>query len=126
MTAKKTVLIVDDNELVLESLDLLLSGAEGFQSIRALGSDGAMRHLRHAPVDIIVADVILAGSVSGIDLCNEAIKRHPDIALVVITADSEVRVDEVPQRGVFLRKPFGATELMVAVQMAQRKVANSH
>lgn len=124
MTANKTVLIVDDDDLVLESIDLLLSGAEGFQSIRALGAEGAMRHMRHAPIDIVVADVILAGSVSGIDLCHEAIKRYPDVALVVITADTEVHLHDIPSRGVFLRKPFGATELLVALQMAQRKVEN--
>lgn len=122
MTANKTVLIVDDDELVLESLDLLLSGAEGLQSIRALGAEGAMRHMRHAPIDIIVADVILAGPISGIELCNEAINRYPNVALVVITADTEVQLHDIPPRGVFLRKPFGATELLVAVQMAQRKV----
>lgn len=123
MAANKTVLVVDDNELVLESIELLLAGTEGLHTIRALGAEGALRHLRHAPVDIIIADVILTGSISGIDLCHEAIKRHPDVALVVITADSEVQLHDVPPRGVFLRKPFGATELMVALQMAQRKVS---
>ncbi|MGY3038653.1 DNA-binding NtrC family response regulator [Rhodanobacter sp. TND4EL1] len=122
MTINKTVLIVDDDDLVLESIDLLLSSAEGFQSIRALGAAGARSHLQHAHIDVIVADVILAGTVSGIDVCHDALKRYPDVAVVVITADTEVHLHDIPDRGVFLRKPFGATELMVAIQMALGKV----
>ena len=45
MDTKKTVLIVDDDDLVLESIDLLLSTAEGFRSIRARGSAGVSSHL---------------------------------------------------------------------------------
>ncbi|WP_426688759.1 response regulator [Rhodanobacter ginsengiterrae] len=122
MDTKKTVLIVDDDNLVLESIDLLLSAADGLQSIRAIGVSGAMSHLRQAHVDVLVADVILAGTVSGIDICHEAIKRNDEVAIVVITADTEVHVHDIPDRGVFLRKPFGATELLAAIQLALGKV----
>ncbi len=105
MGTKKTILIVDDDDLVLESIDLLLSAVDDFQTIRARGSAGAISHLDHAQhIDVIVADVILAGELNGIDVCRQAMARCPDVAVVVITADTEVHRADIPQRGVFLRK----------------------
>jgi DNA-binding response OmpR family regulator len=116
---KKTVLIVDDDDLVLESIDLHLAATGDFQTIRVLGSAGALSHMRNAPgIDVIVADVILAGSMSGIDICHWAIERYSAIAVVVITADTEVDRAEIPERGVFLRKPFGGEKLLEAIRAA--------
>ncbi len=121
---KKTVLIVDDDALVLESIDLHLSMTGEFQTIRVLGCAGAISHMQNAPtIDIIVADVILAGSMSGIELCQKAIERYPAIAVVVITADTEVHCAEIPERGVFLRKPFGGEQLLEAIGQALARAA---
>lgn len=114
----KTVLIVDDDALVLEAIDLSLSKADGVRSIRALGVSSAHTDLQQARIDVLVADVILAGSTTGIELCEYAIERNPAIAIVVITADSEVQCDEIPARGIFLRKPFGGEQLLEAIDAA--------
>lgn len=124
MDTNKTVLIVDDDVMVLESIDLLVSIAEGFQSIRAMGSAGAANHLKNAHIDVIVADVILAGSMTGIDVCQKAIEHHPDIAIVVISADNEVNRSDLPERWVFLRKPFGGEQLLQAMDKAMAKARN--
>ncbi len=118
METSKTVLIVDDNDLVLESIDLLVSAVDGFRSIRALGSTGALSHMERARIDVIVADVILAGSMTGIDICRAAVERYPRIAVVVITADSEVLRSDIPERWVLLRKPFGADALRASIGTA--------
>lgn len=125
MDTKKVALIVDDDDLVLESIDQLLTAAEGFQSIRARGSAGAMSHMQHAHIDVIVADVILAGSMTGIDICEKAIERHPALAVVVISADPEIRGADIPERGIFLRKPFGGEQLLAAIAAALGKVGQA-
>jgi FixJ family two-component response regulator len=123
---KKIVLIVDDDNLVLESIDLHLAATGDFQTIRVLGSAGALSHMQNAPtIDVIVADVILAGSMSGIDICQKAIERYPAIAVVVITADTEVHCAEIPQRGVFLRKPFGGEQLLEAIGVAVARAGST-
>ncbi len=123
---KKTVLIVDDDALVLESIDLHLSAVDGFQTIRAMGSAGATSHMLNAQhIDIIIADVILAGSMTGIDLCQKAIEQYPTIAVIVITADPEVHCAEIPERGVFLRKPFGGEQLLEAIGKASNRAGEA-
>ena len=128
METKKTVLIVDDDDLVLESIDLHLSMTNNFQTIRVRGAagDALPSHMKNAPnIDVIVADVILAGTTSGIDLCQLAIERYPAIAIVVITADTEVHRTDIPQRGIFLRKPFGGEQLLGAIEAALKKVGEA-
>jgi DNA-binding NtrC family response regulator len=124
VNTKKTILIVEDDELVLESIDLHLSASDVYQTIRVQGAAGALSHMQNAPdIDVILADVILAGPMSGIDLCRHAIERYPAIAVVVITADPEVECADVPARGVFLRKPFGGEQLLGAIGTALKKTA---
>jgi CheY-like chemotaxis protein len=124
MGNKKTVLIVDDDDLVLESIDLLLSAVDEFQTIRARGSVGAISHMDHTQhIDVIVADVILAGGLSGIDVCRKARTQCPEVAMVVITADTEVHRADVPPRGVLLRKPFGGDQLVAAISDALTRVS---
>ncbi|MFC5582193.1 response regulator [Rhodanobacter terrae] len=126
MKTKKTVLIVDDDDLVLESIDLHLSATGDFQTIRVLGSAAALSYMRSAPIiDVIVADVILAGSTSGIDICRRAIEQYPGIAVVVITADPEVHCAEIPEGGVFLRKPFGGEQLLEAIEEAETQAGGT-
>jgi len=120
----RIVLIVEDDELVLESIDLHLSASDGYQTIRVQGASGALSHMQATPrIDVIVADVILAGTMSGIELCRKSIEHHPAIAVVVITADPEVDRAEVPARGVFLRKPFGGEQLLEAIGTALEKAS---
>lgn len=123
MGKPNTVLIVDDDDLVLESIDLLLSAEEGLQAIRALGSTGALSHIQRADIDVVVADVLLAGELNGIDICRDAIAHHPAVAIVVITADSEFHNHDIPERGVFLRKPFGGPALLEAIGLALQRAA---
>ncbi|MEP6897406.1 MAG: response regulator [Rhodanobacter sp.] len=117
------MLIIDDDELVLESIVLLLSVEPGLDTIRARGSADALHHLKGSRhIDVIVADVILSGSISGLDICEKAIELHPAIAVVVITADPETHRSDVATRGVFLRKPFGAAPLLAAIAQSQQQI----
>jgi DNA-binding NtrC family response regulator len=119
MPNTKTLLVVDDDSLVLESILLLLAAVDGFQTVGARGAADATVHLHGSrTIDVLVADVVLAGPTTGLDLCRIALETHPDIAIVVITADSDVHPAETPARGVFLRKPFGAEMLLAAIEQA--------
>lgn len=119
MGIKTMILVVDDDDLVLESIDLLLSAVDDFQTICARGSAGAISHMAHAGhVDVIVADVILRGELSGIDVCRRLMAQCVDVAVVIITADTEVHRADIPARGVFLRKPFGGEQLIAAINHA--------
>lgn len=121
MATEKVVLIVDDDPSVLETMRMLLETKDGFRVHVALGSQGAAHILDSAHrVDVLIADVILAGSVTGIDVCHRAAARHPAVALVVISADSNTDAAMMPDYSIYLRKPFGGIELVAAIEEAER------
>jgi CheY-like chemotaxis protein len=123
VSTNKTVLVVDDDPLVLESMLLLFAATGGFETIAARGAGDADAVLRSSrAIDVLVADIVLAGTVSGLEVCRNAVALRPDIAIVVITADPEAKRDEVVERGVFLRKPFGADTLLTAIRQAMDQV----
>lgn len=120
MGAARVVLIVDDDPAVLETMRILLEGKGGHEVFCALGSHGA-RHLLGSlkRLDVLIADVVLAGEATGIDMCHEAVSRHPHVALVVISADPRADAVAMPDDSVYLRKPFGGYELLTAIDEAE-------
>ncbi|MBB5357300.1 CheY-like chemotaxis protein [Rhodanobacter sp. ANJX3] len=120
MDTDKVVLIVDDDHAVLETMRILLEGRGGFRVKCVVGSSGASHFLSTQDrVDVLIADVLLAGEINGIDVCNLARLQHPDVGLVVISADPNTDERQLPERIVYLRKPFGGKELVEAIERVQ-------
>ncbi|HEY8682277.1 MAG TPA: response regulator [Rhodanobacter sp.] len=117
------MLVVDDDHAVLETMQILLESHGGFQVHCAMGSLGATACLSaHEHFDIIVADVLLAGETTGIDVCSLGRRLFPQVGLVVISADRDSHQDDLPERSVYLRKPFGGKDLVAAIEQAQQLV----
>ncbi|WP_458068221.1 response regulator [Rhodanobacter sp. BL-MT-08] len=120
MDADKVVLIVDDDHAVLETMRILLEGRGGFRVKCVVGSSGASHFLStQERVDVLIADVLLAGEINGIDVCNLARLQHPAVGLVVISADPNTDERQLPEPSVYLRKPFGGNELVDAIERVQ-------
>jgi CheY-like chemotaxis protein len=120
MDAEKVVLIVDDDHAVLETMLMLLEGNGGLRVYCAMGSLGATASLSaHDHFDVIVADVVLAGETTGIDVCNLGRRLYPQVGLVVISADPHIGMESLPQNSIYLRKPFGGNDLIAAIEQAQ-------
>ena len=123
MDAEKVVLIVDDDHAVLETMQMLLEGNGGFRAYCVKGSLGASASLSaHEHFDVIVADVILAGETTGLDICNLGRRLYPQVGLVIISAEPHVGTEKLPDHSVYLRKPFGGDDLIAAIEQAQALV----
>lgn len=126
MDAARAVLIVDDDPSVLETMRVLLEGRAGFRVLTALGTRGALRQL-HAQDGLaaLLVDVDPADENAGAALCHEAIRRHPAVSLVAMSADGPA-VPALPSSAVLLRKPFGARELLAAMDQAGQLARSRH
>jgi len=114
-----SVLLVDDDPFVLQAMNLLLEQAGVFETLCAAGYASALARMAEVDrLDVIIADVVLAGTATGIDLSLLAIARFPRLAVVIITGDLHDHSHAVPNRGVYLRKPFGGDQLRVALAEA--------
>ena len=113
---RKTVLVADDNEEILEVIQIVLED-EGY-SVHASLDGACFRHMQGNLPDLILLDVLLSGE-DGREICQQ-LKRDPrtkNIPVILISAHS--RASEAAQMSSadeFLRKPFDLDVLIDLVK----------
>ena len=116
MSDKGTVLVVDDEEVMREILDSLLT-QEGYRvKLAATGEDG-LELARREPVDVAIVDVMLP-DMSGIEVLEALKKADLEIVVMMITAFASVETAITAMKmGAFdyITKPFKNDEVLVVV-----------
>ena len=114
-----TVLVVDDEPLVLEAVaDMLTS--EGYTVLVAGSADEALQILADgAHLDLIVSDVRMPKK-DGFSLAVEVRQTHPGLPFVFITGYM-LSPERDAALGRVLWKPFKPKELIEAVEQALRE-----
>ena len=113
----QTVLIVDDDEMLLDAVASGLS-LKGFQCEKASSVKSALALLRKTPFDMMVTDVILPDG-HGFDLTRKAVKLNPSMNVILMTGYSDdFSYDEAIEAGAsdFIKKPFSASELLARIK----------
>ena len=129
MTEKGTILVIDDEEVMREILESVLS-SEGYRvKLAATGEEGREIAARE-PIDLAIVDVMLPDG-SGIDVLDELKKSDPELVAIVITAFASIETGiEAMKRGAFdyVMKPFKNDELRVVVAngMKQRRLVDEN
>ncbi|MGQ7793374.1 response regulator [Faunimonas sp. B44] len=104
------VLIVEDDVLVRAFVSDELRAA-GFQVIEAANADEAWAFLSAgSPVDVVVSDVQMPGSMDGIELARRA-GRLPSSVPVILTS-GRVHPGPLPGLAGFLPKPYRLERLV--------------
>ena len=116
-----TVLVVEDEPAVRDMTTQLLERA-GYRVIAVAGGPEALASATNdEPIDVLVTDVIMP-AMSGIDLAEQMLDRHPRIGVVLLSGYTAETLDleRVTARGVlFVPKPVTSNQLLQAVQRAQ-------
>jgi two-component system response regulator AtoC len=114
-----TILVVDDDERLRQTLSLLLRTA-GHEVVAAADVASAEAVLRERDVDLVISDVRMPGG-SGLDLLESVRRLETDSPVILLTAYGTVAsAVQAMQRGAFdyLLKPFDADELKLRVSRA--------
>jgi two-component system response regulator AtoC/two-component system nitrogen regulation response regulator NtrX len=117
-----TILIVDDEETVLYTLQAVLK-REGYTIQSARNAREALEKLETGTYDLIISDVNMPG-ISGLDLLDAVKTRDPECLVILITAyGSEVIAVDAMRRGAYdyLPKPFANDDLKITVRRALEK-----
>ncbi len=101
-----SVLVIDDEETVCNSLSALLK-ADGFDAATARSGKEGMELLRARPFDVVIADLVMPG-MDGIQTAAALKAVDPDIEVIILTgrATLELAIAALRQGACdFLRKP---------------------
>ena len=119
MDGPDTVLLVDDEARVLDSLEALLG--MDHQILRADRADEALRVLAEARPAVIVSDQRMPGML-GTELLARARDLAPDTVRILLTAftDADALMDSINAAGIyhFLLKPWDPKELTHVIRTA--------
>src|SRR5919112_1121945 len=116
MAKKGSVLVVDDEEIMRDVLETLLS-AEGYRVDLAKTGEEGLEAYGRRPYDLVLLDVSMPG-MGGLRALDEILKADPEAVVVMITAyatfDTAVAAWE---RGAFncVRKPFQNEQIVATV-----------
>jgi DNA-binding NtrC family response regulator len=123
--ATGTILVIDDEEIMREILDALLT-REGYQVRLASTAPEGLDLLRSMPFDAAIVDVMLPG-MDGISALDEIKKIDDDLPVLMITAFASVEnAIAAMKRGAYdyITKPFKNDEVLVVLRnaLAQRRL----
>jgi len=123
---KGTVLVVDDEAYVRDSLSLLLT-RQGYSVRTAALAKDALENEMLDGLDGIITDLKMPG-VSGLDLLKQLKQKKPDLPVLVLTAHGSVAsAVECMKAGAyeFLEKPAGMEELLQVLKRALTESSRS-
>lgn len=118
----RILLVEDEPGLVLTLTDLL--SAEGYDVETASDGASGLAKARENRFDLIILDVMLP-RMSGFDVCKELRQGGTDVAILMLTARSQL-VDRVVGLKLgaddYLTKPFEPSELLARAEALLRRV----
>lgn len=118
MVEKFSVLIVDDDREMRQSLSVLLERS-GWRTEAVSSGEQALSRMTSLAPDVVLSDVRMPG-MSGLDLLGEMAGRHaPPLVLISAHGDIPMAVDAI-QKGAysFLEKPFEPRRLLTVLRHA--------
>lgn len=109
------VLIVDDNAMARIYAVIVVEGA-GYSALIADDADSALDALATYPrIGVLFTDVDMPGRMDGLELAAEARRLRPDLGILIGSGMREPLQDNLPERAVFLSKPYDLPVVALAL-----------
>lgn len=118
-SSKPTVLVVDDETGILDSLNILLRN-EGFTPQLAHGGKAGLERIGETRPDIVLTDIRMP-NVTGVEILAAARQSDPDMPVILMTAQATLQsAMQAVNEGAFyyIQKPFRNDELIAILRRA--------
>lgn len=118
----RVALVVEDDpnvralaETVLEETDMAVEGCASAEAALAV-----LRERGHV-IALVFADVRLAGAMDGVQLASAVATLWPTTRLVLTSGTPQADLAPLPERTVFIAKPWRALDLLCEAERATRQ-----
>ena len=112
-----TILVVEDDVDVQDVVAHYLA-EQGYRVLTAADGDSALDILSgHESIDLLLADIVMPGSIDGLALARESMRLRPATKVLHVTGhgDRVARRAELQSRGELLGKPYRQAELIARI-----------
>src|SRR5436309_15863860 len=92
---RRTVLVVDDESLIADTLAEILNDSGDFDAIAVHDGERALEQAQNRAPDILITDVVMPG-INGIELAKSISSRHPKMRIILLPGQAQAR-DSVRQ-----------------------------
>jgi len=119
MSQQASILIVDDESGILDTLRILLR-KEGFEVTTAQGGKAGLEQIRSGNHDIVLTDVRMP-QVTGLDILQAAKEQDSMTPVILMTAQASLQTAiQAVNQGAFyyIQKPFSNDELLAILRRA--------
>ena len=119
------VLIIDDDEMIVESLSILLQN-EGYDVLSSSNGKNGLKLLGKNRIDVVITDIIMPDK-DGIDTIREIKKTYRNTKIIAMSGGGKIAAKEyltfVKQLGVrhTLSKPFEKEQILSALEAVLRE-----
>ncbi|MCU0376353.1 MAG: response regulator [Chitinophagaceae bacterium] len=128
MENRVKILVVEDEMLIAAKISLQLTTL-GYEVTGILPrGEEALQHCEANGPDIVLLDIQLKGSISGIETAAALRKHYPNIAIIYLTANSDEATfnqAKATRPEAFIAKPFKQLDLQRAVELAISRMDES-
>lgn len=116
---KPSVLIVDDEEMVITSLRAYLQLETDYEIHGFTSPEQALKFIESSPIDVAVSDYLMP-KISGIQLLAKAKAVQPEASRVLLTghADKQSAIQAINEVGLYqyVEKPWENAQLLLIIQ----------
>ncbi len=119
MSQQASIVIVDDESGILDTLRILLK-KEGFEVTTAQGGKAGLEQIRSGNHDIVLTDVRMP-QVTGLDILAAAKEQDPVTPVILMTAQASLQTAiQAVNQGAFyyIQKPFSNEEMLAILRRA--------
>lgn len=121
---RETIVLVDDEEMVLTSLRSILSLETDYEIKTFLSVNEALEHISSSDVDLVISDYLMP-EMDGITFLSKVRDLKPEIPRIILTgyADKENAIKAINEVGLYqyIEKPWDNEDLMIIIRNGLEK-----
>ncbi len=125
MEKRLNILVVDDEQIVLDSIKKLLR-KDNFEVIGVLNAQAGLDRIDEGDIDIVLTDLMMPG-IDGLEFMKLTKERTPNLPIIMITGYATINTAlQATQLGAFdyVAKPFSKAEFMGVIKRAAELVTS--
>ena len=122
--ASEMVVIVDDEEMVLTSINSFLTLETDYDVVTYSNPEEALEHIGGSDTNLVISDYLMP-EMNGIDFLDKVRGLKPDIPRILLTgyADKENAIRAINEVGIFqyIEKPWDNDKLRIIIRNGLEK-----